>query len=128
MPVHHNREAGHLVIAVDGDFTVSELESVVRDALPAGPDFPDEFGVLLDLTGAASLSNKADDVLRRAAAFFASLEPPYRRVALLIAGDVVDDMMRLGTAFIAQDGLKATPFRDRGEAERWLDAGREARG
>lgn len=118
MPVHHDRGPDHLVVAVDGDFTVAELERVVREAVTGAPGAG--HGVLLDLTGAASLANKPDEDLRRAAAFFASLEPAYRRVALLIAGDVVDDMMRLGTAFIAQDGLRAVPFRDRTEAEDWL--------
>lgn len=131
MPVHHDWSAAHLLVAVDGDFTVAELERVVRDALISGPDdgaagAPDA-GILLDLTGAASLANKPDEELRRAAAFFASLDARYRRIALLIAGDVVDDMMRLGTAFIAQDGLKATPFRDRAEAESWLGAAGPAR-
>lgn len=123
MPVHHDWGAAHLLVAVDGDFTVAELERVVRDALTSAPDDHAGVGILLDLTGTASLANKPDEELRRAAAFFASLDPRYRRVALLMAGDLVDDMMRMGTAFIARDGLKATPFRDRTEAEAWLRAG-----
>lgn len=121
MPVHHDWDTDCLRVAVDGDFTVGELERVVRGALAGAADGRSVTGILLDLTGAASLAGKPDEDLRRAAAFFASLDPDYRRVAVLTTGDLVDDMMRLGTAFVAQEGLKAAPFRDRAEARNWLD-------
>jgi hypothetical protein len=123
MPVHHAVSGHALLIKVDGDFTPRELERVVNDALTDPETPPNSLQVLLDLTGAASLAHRSDEELRSTAGFFAAHARRFHRIAILMAGDVVDEMMRLGTAFVAQDELTAAPFRDRHEAEEWLSQG-----
>lgn len=119
MPVHRSVDDAVLAIAVDGDYTQEELHRVVDAALEddATPTPP---LILLDLSGAASLGGRSDDELRATAAFFADREPPVSRVAVLVRGDILQDLMRMGTAFAVQEGLRASPFRDRGEALDWL--------
>ena len=39
-----------------------------------------------------------------------------------MTGDLLDDLMRLGTAFVAHDGVRATVVRSRHDAEDWLRA------
>lgn len=119
MPVFYTPSEAALVIAVDGDFTVMELQRVVERA-HADPAVPDPVRVLLDLSGAASLARKSDQELSDCAALFARPEGRFQRVAVLLAGDLVDDLMRMGTAFVSQDGVRATPFRSRADAEEWL--------
>ena len=120
MPVHYAHAGIFLVIAVDGDFTVPELQRVVGQALE-DPEIPTPTRVLLDLAGSASMAQKTDDELRGTARFFADQGDAIERVAVLMAGgDHIDDLMRLGTAFVAQDGIHATVFRSRHDAEDWL--------
>lgn len=119
MPVHPSVDGPVLVIAVDGDYTQDELHRVVASALEdASTPMPPQ--ILLDLSGAASLGARSDEELRETAAFFAERAPPVSRVAILVRGDIVQDLMRMGTAFAVQAGLRASPFRDRGEAREWL--------
>ena len=119
MPVHYARAGVFLVMVVDGDFTLDELRRSLDRAL-ADPGIPTPTRVLLDLAGAASLAGKSDGDLRDAAAHFARNGDRLERVALLMAGDLVDDLMRMGTAFVAQGGVRATVFRTRHDAEEWL--------
>lgn len=119
MPVHYAKAGPLLVMAVDGDFTLGELEKVVVAASQDG-GVPPGARVLLDLSGAASLAHKTDGELARCAALFAASPGRFGRVAILVAGHLVDDLMRMGTAFMAQEGIRATPFRSRSEAESWL--------
>ena len=119
MPVHFSVAGSVLVIAVDGDYTQGELHRVVAAALE-DETTPAPALILLDLSGAASLDGRSDDELRETATFFADREPPVSRVAILVRGDILQDLMRMGTAFAVQEGLRASPFRDRGEAMDWL--------
>lgn len=119
MPVHFAQAGSILVVAVDGDFTVTELNRILVEAM-AHPTTPDPARVLLDLTGAASLARKSDADLSACASLFAVQGDRVERVAVLVAGDLVDDLMRMGTAFVRQEGVQATPFRSRTEAEGWL--------
>lgn len=123
MPVHHALAGHALLIKVDGDFTPRELERVLSSAMedPATP--PDGLHVLLDLTGTASLAHRSDEELLQTAGHFGTHAHRFHRIAMLMAGDLVDEMMRLGTAFVAHDQLTAAPFRDRHEAEAWLNQG-----
>jgi hypothetical protein len=117
MPVHPSTDGAVLVIAVDGDYTQGELHRVVGSALD---DEAAPARILLDLSGAASLGGRSDDELKATAAFFADRGPAVDRVAILVRGDILQDLMRMGTAFAVQEGLRASPFRDRGEAMEWL--------
>jgi hypothetical protein len=108
-----------LVIAVDGDYTQGELHRVVGSALD-DEAAPSPARILLDLSGAASLGGRSDDELKATAAFFAARGPAVNRVAILVRGDILQDLMRMWTAFAVQEGLRASPFRDRGEAMDWL--------
>ena len=119
MPVHHDVAGPILVIAVDGDYTREELHRVAGTALVEA-ETPSPARVLLDLSGAASLEGRTDEELAATAAFFAHQGDRVDRVAVLVRGDILEDLMRMGTAFAAQKGLKASPFRDREEAVRWL--------
>ena len=121
MPVHHALAGPILVIAVDGDYTPEELHRVTATAL-AESGVPSPARVLLDLSGAASLGGRSDEELAATAAFFADRGEALHRVAVLVRGDILQDLMRMGTAFAVQKGLKASPFRDREEAVRWLAA------
>jgi hypothetical protein len=123
MPVHHALSGHALLIKVDGDFTPQELERVVTDALTDPDTPPKNLQLLMDLTGAASLAHRSDEELRRTAGFFGNHAHRFHRIAILMAGDLVDEMMRLGTAFVALEELTAAPFRDRHEAEEWLSQG-----
>jgi hypothetical protein len=120
MPVHPSIDGAVLVIAVDGDYTQGELHRVVAAALDDEAT-PAPARILLDLSGAASLGGRSDDELKATAAFFAERGPAVSRVAILVRGDILQDLMRMGTAFAVQAGLKASPFRDRGEALEWLN-------
>ena len=122
MPVHHALAGTVLLIAVDGDYTPDELHRVAETAL-AEPQTPSPARVLLDLSGAASLEGRSDEELAGTAAFFASQGGSLDRVAVLVRGDILQDLMRMGTAFAVQKGLRASPFRDRDEAMRWLNEG-----
>jgi hypothetical protein len=119
MPVHADLSGSVLVIAVDGDYTRDELQRVTATALAAAGT-PSPTRVLLDLSGAASLAARTDEELAATAAFFAHQGELIDRVAVLVRGDILEDLMRMGTAFAVQKGLKASPFRDRDEAVRWL--------
>jgi hypothetical protein len=119
VPVHHDLAGSILVIAVDGDYTREELQRVTSTAL-AESETPSPARVLLDLSGAASLEGRTDEELAATAAFFAQQGDAVDRVAVLVRGDILEDLMRMGTAFAVQKGLKASPFRDRDEAVRWL--------
>jgi len=119
MPVHHRAAGTFLLVAVDGDFTVPELQRVV-DRAAVEPGLPDPVRVLLDLSGAASLARKSDQDLSACAAAFAAPAGRFERVAVLVAGGGLDDLMRMGTALMRQDGIRAAPFRSRADAEAWL--------
>ena len=119
MPVHYARGGVFLIMVVDGDFTLDELKRSLDRAL-ADPGIATPTRVLLDLAGAASMAGKSDGDLRDAAAHFAGNGDRLDRVALLMAGDLVDDLMRMGTAFVSQGGIRASVFRTRRDAEEWL--------
>jgi hypothetical protein len=122
MPVHFSQVGALLLVAVDGDFTVPELGRVLDEAAKTGA-VPNPARVLLDLSGAATLAHKTDAELAGCASLFAARPGRFDPVAILMPGATMDDMLRMGTAFVAQDGIRATPFRSREEAEGWLLSG-----
>lgn len=122
MPVHHAHAGVFLVLAVDGDYTTQELKRNLVEAL-VDPRIPVPTRILLDLAGSASLKGKSDEELKDTAAFFAERADRIERVALLMAGDLVDDLMRMGTAFAVEEGIRASVFRSRPDAEEWLRQG-----
>lgn len=121
MPVHHAHAGSVMVVAVDGDYTRDELHRVVETGLGDGRTSTPA-RILLDLSGAASLAGRSDEDLQATAAFFAEQGEALGRVAILVRGDILEDLMRMGTAFAAQEGIRASPFRDRDAAMAWLEA------
>ncbi|UCC26207.1 MAG: hypothetical protein JSU98_03695 [Gemmatimonadales bacterium] len=119
MPVQYAQVGAFLLVAVDGDFTVAELGRVLESAVQDGR-VPDPARVLLDLSGAATLAHKTDGDLADCASLFASPPGRFDPVAVLLQRDAVDDLLRLGAAFLGRVGLRAAPFRSREEAESWL--------
>lgn len=121
MPVHAGAEGGLLVVTVDGDFTVPELERVVEGALrQVGATNP--VRALLDLSGSASLSGMADPEVDACVRVFVGRAATVERLAVLVSGSFVEDLMRVGTALVRARDLRAAPFRARDEALAWLSA------
>lgn len=119
MPVFSKVRDGILVVAVDGDYTSTEL----RRAGAAGlgePGLPRPARVLLDMSGAAGISRRSPEELRTTADFFAGLSEEGSRVAILAPDDLAFGLMRMAEAYYASKGRVAKVFRDRGEAVAWL--------
>lgn len=119
MPVHIHRADPLLVVTVDGDFTVRELERVVAGELDREP-IRAPVPVLLDLTGAASLDARSDQELARCTAVFQARAPRIRRLAVLVSGEPVGNLVRMGAALMRARELQAAPFRSGEAARSWL--------
>lgn len=119
MPVHAQADDGVLIVTVDGDFTVAELERTVDGALRE-PGSPELVPALLDLSGSASLVGMKDTELEFCVGVFAARGGRVRRLAVLVSGPFVEDLMRMGTVLMRTPGIRGAPFRAREEAVAWL--------
>lgn len=119
MPVNNAHKDGILVITVDGDYTSAELKRVGAAAV-ANPDTPSPARILLDVSGAAGLTNRPPAELMETAAFFASLGDALHGVAVLAPDEASYGLMRMGMTLYAGRGMRAEVFRDRLQATAWL--------
>ena len=69
MPVFTRLRDGVLVLTVDGDFTPNEVRRIARQAFEAD-DTPEVVPVLLDMSGAAGISEKSGEELEAMGATF----------------------------------------------------------
>ena len=119
MPVYNAEKDGILVITVDGDYTSTELKRVGAAAV-ADPEAPAPARILLDVSGAAGLTNRPPAELGEVADFFASLGASLHALAVLAPDDASHALMRVGMGLYAGSGLRSQVFRGRPEAMAWL--------
>ena len=123
MPVHTELADGILSVVVRGEYTSAELRQTGRDALER-ERVPTPARILLDISGASSLSERSMADLRGTATYFAGLRPRIQRVAILAPDDLAFGLMRMASVFSDAEGLDAEAFRSEDEARAWLAAAR----
>ncbi|HSH76336.1 MAG TPA: hypothetical protein VLA09_11680 [Longimicrobiales bacterium] len=118
MPVFSRMRDGVLVLTVDGDFTANELHRVGFEALE-GEDAPMRLPILLDLSGAAGVSNKPPGELARTGAIFAAHRDRLTGIAVVAAGDV-SSLFDGQSDFAHEAGVRVQAFASHDDARSWL--------
>lgn len=118
MPVFARVRDGVLVLTVDGDYTANELRRVGFGAFEA-EQTPKRVPVLLDLSGAAGIQNKAPSELAAAGAFFGAYRDRLTGIAVVAAPDVAS-LFDGQSDFAHEAGVRVSAYASHAEARQWL--------
>ncbi len=118
MPVFARVRDGVLVLTVDGDYTANELRRVAFEGLEHD-ETPNRVPVLLDLSGAASISNKAPTDLAATGAIFGAYRDRLTGIAVVAASDLFS-LFDGQSDFAAEAGVRVRTFTSHAEAREWL--------
>jgi hypothetical protein len=123
MPVTYEFDGPIVALRLTGSYETADVRAALRGALD-DPRCPHAAGMLFDLRGSRSISQRTADEVRAMAQFIAAHAERFgRRLALLADSDAGFGLMRLGAATVEQHGVETSVFRDAADAEKWLGAG-----
>lgn len=118
MPVFSRVRDDVLILTVDGDYTANELRRVGFHAFEAD-EAPKKVPVLLDLSGAAGLGNKAPADLAATGAIFGAYRDRLIGIAVVAAADVAS-LFDEQSDFASEAGVRVTVCPSHAEAYEWL--------
>jgi hypothetical protein len=118
MPVFARVRDGVLVLTVDGDYTANELRRVGFGAFEA-EQTPKRVPVLLDLSGAAGISNKAPSELAATGAIFGAYRDRLTGIAVVAAPDVAS-LFGGQSDFAHEAGVRVSAYQSHADARQWL--------
>jgi hypothetical protein len=118
MPVFTRYQDGVLVLTVDGDFTANELRRVAFGAFES-KDTPREVPVLLDMSGAAGVADKASEETRAMGAIFGAYRDRIRGVGVVVSVDV-EERFGDGGDFAREAGVPVQAWHSHAPAREWL--------
>jgi SpoIIAA-like len=119
MPIFNRVLDGMLIVTVDGDYTPEEFRRFGAAGLEL-PELSSPTQVLVDMSGASGLLERAAEDVRATASFFAARSESIARVAVLAPADLTFGVMNIGRVFANMGGLETELFRTRVEALNWL--------
>jgi hypothetical protein len=118
MPVFSRVRDGVLVLTVDGDYTANELRRVGFGAFEA-EQTPKRVPVLLDLSGAAGISNKSPAELAAAGAIFGAYRDRLTGIAIVATADVAS-LFDAQSDFAHEAGVRVSAYQSHADARQWL--------
>jgi len=118
MPVFSRLRDGVLTLTVDGDYTANELRRVGFSAFEAD-NAPTKVPVLLDLSGAAGLSNKSPTELADTGAFFGAYRDRLTGLAV-VAAPAVASLFDAQSDFASEAGVAVEVCGSHADANAWL--------
>jgi len=120
MPVFSRVRDGVLILTVDGDYTANELRRVGFTAFEAD-EAPMRVPVLLDLSGAAGLANKAPADLAATGAIFGAYRDRLTGIAVVSAPEIAS-LFDAQSDFASEAGVRVEVFPSHADAKGWLAA------
>jgi len=121
MPVFSRVRDGVLVLTVDGDYTANELRRVGFAAFEA-EDAPAKVPILLDLSGAAGLTNKSPVELSSTGAIFGAYRDRLTGIAVVASSDVTS-LFDAQSDFATEAGVRVAVCASHADAQAWLEDG-----
>jgi hypothetical protein len=118
MPVFSRVNDGVLVLTIDGDYTANELRRVGFSALESD-DSQAPVPVLLDLSGAAGMGNKAPSELSATGALFGVYRDRLTALAVVAPADI-SSLFDQQSDFASEAGVQVKVFTSHAEARDWL--------
>ena len=118
MPVFSRVRDGVLVLTVDGDYTANELRRVGFGAFEAAQT-PKHVPVLLDLSGAAGIGNKAPAELAATGAIFGAYRDRLTGIAVVAAPDIAS-LFDAQSDFAHEAGVRVHACQSHADARSWL--------
>lgn len=118
MPVFSRVRDGVLVLTVDGDYTANELRRVGFEAFEA-EQTPKRVPVLLDLSGAAGISNKSPAELAEAGAILGAYRDRLTGIAIVATADVAS-LFDAQSDFAHEAGVRVSAYQSHADARQWL--------
>jgi hypothetical protein len=118
MPVFSRVRDGVLVLTVDGDYTANELRRVGFGAFEAAQT-PKRVPVLLDLSGAAGISNKSPAELAATGAIFGAYRDRLTGIAVVASAEVAS-LFDAQSDFAHEAGVRVGAYQSHTDARQWL--------
>jgi len=118
MPVFSRLRDGVLVLTVDGDYTANELRRVGTSAFES-EDAPSQVPVLLDLSGAAGVADKAPAELIATGAVFGAYKDRLTGLAV-VASPTLASLFDPLSVFAAEAGVPVQVCASHADARAWL--------
>lgn len=123
MPVTYEFDGRIVAMRLTGRYETADVRAALRGALE-DPRCRHAAGLLFDIRGSHSISQRSAAEVRTMAQFIATHADRFgRRLALLADTDAAFGLMRLGAVTVEQQGVETSVFRDAADAEEWLGAG-----
>ena len=124
MPVFTRLRDDVMTLTVDGDYTANELRRVAFGAFES-EETPANFPILLDMSGAAGVTLKAEDEMRAAGAIFGAYRDRIAAVGVVVAGEA-HPLFTEDSPFSQEAGLPVKACHSHADARAWFagdDAG-----
>lgn len=119
MPVFSRVRDGVLVLTVDGDYTANELRRVAFGAFESS-EAPRKVPVLLDMSGAAGLRDKAPEELQASGAIFGAYRDRITGIGVVASADA-HGLFAPGGPFGSEAGVRVQACQSHADARAWLN-------
>ena len=126
MPVTYEFDGRTLALRLTGFYETADVRAALLAALD-DPACPALDGLLFDVSGSRSITQRTAAEVRTMAQFIAAHGGRFgRRLALVAATDAAFGLMRLGAVGVEQHGVATSVFRNTADAHHWLGVDRGA--
>ncbi|MFZ1080341.1 MAG: hypothetical protein WAO19_00270 [Candidatus Kryptoniota bacterium] len=122
MPVNYRFDSNIVVIEMVGEYSMDDIRTTILNSLndskcPANPF------ILANLSESRSIYIRSSEDVKTMARSLASLANRFNnRIALVAPNDLIYGLMRMGSVFSEEKGMKVEIFRVFTEARKWLQS------
>lgn len=122
MPITYRFDSNMVIIEMAGEYSMADIQSAILNSLddsncPANP------AILVDLTQSQSIYKRSSEDVKSMARSLVSLGKRFNnRVALVAPNDLQYGLMRMGSVFSEEQGMRAEIFRTFADARKWLQS------
>jgi hypothetical protein len=120
MPVTYRFDSNIVVLEMIGEYSMHDIRNTIINSL-ADSHCPTSPCILVDLSESRSIYNRSSEDVNAMARSLTSFGNRFNnRIALVAQKDLVYGLMRMGSVFSEELGVKAEIFRTFAEARKWL--------
>jgi hypothetical protein len=120
MPVTYRFDSNIVIIEMVGEYSMADIPKTILNAL-ADSHCPANPSILVNLSESLSLYKRSSEEVITMALSLVSLGKRFNnRIALVAPNDLQYGLMRMGSVFSEDHGMKVEIFRNFAKARQWL--------
>ena len=120
MPVTYRFDSNIVIIEMAGEYSLSDIRNSILTSL-ADSTCPSSPFILVNLSESRSIYTRSSEDIKSMVRSLASLVERFNnRIAFVTPNDLLYGLMRMGSVFSEDKGMKTQVFRSFEDARKWL--------